>query len=574
VGGGEPPPSHVQQRRIRGPAREASESAGGAGPGAAAAPLAAASNSAEGAGPGAAAAPLAAASNSAEGAGGGFRGERAFLERPSIGIRARLVLSFLSFVLFAVAVTIGSWILISRLEGRLRFLEAADRYTMEIQQTRRFEKNYFLYGTNLEDVRDHLDGARRLLEAAEPDAAKVVTPADLSRMHAHLDRYQSLIARLRAMQGASAPGSPTERAAIENELRDHGSQMVAFALELAEKERASVNGTLALFKRLPIAFLAFLLLFSVFVANYLARQMVGPLGRLMETTQRIARGDFTPVKPRRWYRDEFSNFAVALNTMMRELERRQEVLVNSHKLSAIGRLTAGVAHELNNPVNNITLTAEMLKEDYPTLSDAERLDMVNDLVEQAGRAQRIVRNLLDFARESEITTERLDVADVLRDATRLAANPIRLAGAKITLDLAENLPPVHGDKQSLSQVFVNLLLNALDSVRKGGRVRISAASEHDRGWVEITVTDDGCGIPAHVLPHVFDPFFTTKPRGKGTGLGLSVSLGIVRQHGGDIRVDSAPGKGTTVTVLLPAALVPGLPNRAPAPTAAKTSPRA
>jgi two-component system NtrC family sensor kinase len=309
----------------------------------------------------------------------------------------------------------------------------------------------------------------------------------------------------------------------------------------------------------------------VFVANYLARQMVGPLGRLMETTQRIARGDFTPVKPRRWYRDEFSNFAVALNTMMREVERRQEVLVKSHKLSAIGRLTAGVAHELNNPVNNITLTAEMLKEDYPTLSDAERLDMVNDLVEQAARAQRIVRNLLDFARESEITTERLDVAEVLRDTTRLAANPIRLAGAKITLDLAENLPPVHGDKQSLSQVFVNLLLNALDSVKKGGRVRIAAAGEHDRGWIVVTVTDDGCGIPAHVLPHVFDPFFTTKPRGKGTGLGLSVSLGIVRQHGGDIRVDSTPGKGTTVTVLLPAALVPGLPERAPAATASKTS---
>jgi two-component system NtrC family sensor kinase len=196
---------------------------------------------------------------------------------------------------------------------------------------------------------------------------------------------------------------------------------------------------------------------------------------------------------------------------------------------------------------------------------------VNDLVEQAGRAQRIVRNLLDFARESEITTERLDVAEVLRDTTRLAANPIRLAGAKITLDLAENLPPVHGDKQSLSQVFVNLLLNALDSVKKGGRVRIAAASEHDRGWIEITVTDDGCGIPAHVLPHVFDPFFTTKPRGKGTGLGLSVSLGIVRQHGGDIRVESTAGKGTTVTVMLPAALVPGLPDRTPAATPAKTS---
>jgi two-component system NtrC family sensor kinase len=505
-----------------------------------------------------------------------FSVERAFLERPTIGIRARLVLSFLSFVLFAVAVTVGAWILISRLEGRLRFLEAADRYTMEIQQTRRFEKNYFLYGTNLEDVRDHLADARRLLESAEPEASQVLTADDLSRMHAHLDRYESLIGRLRTMQGGSIPSFPAERAAIETELRDHGSQMVAFALELAEKERASVNSTLALFKRLPVAFLVFLLVFSVIAANSLARQMVGPLGRLMESTQRIARGDFTPVTPRRWYRDEFSNFAIALNTMMRELAHRQEVLVKSHKLSAIGRLTAGVAHELNNPINNITLTAEMLKEDYRTLSDTERLDMVNDLVEQAGRAQRIVRNLLDFARESEITTERLDLAEVLRDTTRLASNHIKLAGAKITLDLAPNLPPVHGDKQSLSQVFVNLLLNALDAVKKGGRVRIGTASDHDGGWVQVTVTDDGQGIPAHVLPHVFDPFFTTKPRGKGTGLGLSVSLGIVRQHGGDIRLESAPGRGTTVTVLLPAALVPGLPDRSPpaGSTPGKTSPPA
>jgi signal transduction histidine kinase len=494
-----------------------------------------------------------------------FSVERAFLARPSIGIRVRLVLSFLCFVFFAVAVTVGAWILISRLEGRLRFLEAADRYTMEIQQTRRFEKNYFLYRTGLQEVRDHLGDARGLLEAAEPDASRVLTSGELTRMHAHLERYQSLIERLFRIESGHAQSDPAERAAIETELRDHGSQMVAFALQLAEKERASVNSTLALFKRLPVGLLAFLLVFSVIVANSLARQIVRPLGRLMETTGRIARGDFTPVTPRRWYRDEFSNFAIALNTMMRELAHRQDVLVTSHKLSAIGRLTAGVAHELNNPINNITLTAEMLKEDYRTLSDAERLDMVNDLVEQAGRAKRVVRDLLDFARESEITPERLDLAEVLRDTTRLAANHIRLAGAKITLDFARNLPAVRGDKQSLSQVFVNLLLNALDAVKKGGKVRISAGSEHDRGFVEVTVTDDGEGMPAHVLSNVFEPFFTTKPRGKGTGLGLSVSLGIVRQHGGDIRVESAPGKGTTVTVLLPAAMVPGLPERAATP---------
>ena len=378
-------------------------------------------------------------------------------------------------------------------------------------------------------------------------------------MRAHLDRYESLIARLLSIQSGRVSAAPAEKTAIETELRDHGSQMVAFSIELADKERSSVNATLDLFKRLPVAFLAFLLVFSVFVANFLARQIVGPLSRLGASTQRIAGGDFTPLTPQRWYRDEFSNFALALNTMMRELAHRQEVLVQSHKLSAIGTLTSGVAHELNNPINNITLTAEMLKEDYATLGDGERLDMVNDLVEQAGRARKIVRNLLDFARESEIKTEKLDLAEVLRGATSLAANQIRLSGARITLDMAPNLPAIHGDGPSLVQVFVNLLLNAVDAVGKGGRVRIAAESKHDPGWVQVTVSDDGQGIPAHVLPYIFDPFFTTKPRGKGTGLGLSVSLGIVRQHGGDIRVESEPGKGTTFTVLLPAAMVPALP---------------
>ncbi len=496
--------------------------------------------------------------------------ERAFLDRPRIDIRVRLVLGLLSFVLFAVAVTVGAWILISRLERRLRFLEAADHYTMEVQQTRRFEKNYFLYGTNLADARDHLHGARALLEAAEPDARLILSPAALKQMHGHLDRYESLVERLSAASPAGLDAA--ERAAIEAELRDHGSRMVAFALDLAEQERARVNRTLELFKRLPVGFLVFVLAFSVLVGNFLARQIVEPLTRLMGTTERIAQGDFTPLTPHRRYRDELSNFAIALNTMMRELAHRQDVLVQSHKLSAIGTLTSGVAHELNNPINNITLTGEMLKEDYRTLSDEERLDMVNDLVEQAGRAQRIVRNLLDFARESEIRTERLDVADVLAKATSLAANQIRVSGSRIALHVPDHLPPIHGDKGSLIQVFVNLLLNALDAVGKRGKVSIVAESEHDQGRIRVSVVDDGHGIPAHILGNIFDPFFTTKPRGKGTGLGLSVSLGIVRQHGGDILVESKPGVGTTFAVLLPAAMVPGLPERPPPPAPSPTPP--
>ncbi len=488
--------------------------------------------------------------------------EKALLQRPSFGIRARLALGFLAFFLLAAAVTAAAWIMLSRLEVRLKFLEVADRYTLEIQQARRFEKNYFLYGTNLQDVQEHVANARKLLGSSEAEVFKVLSAADLRRMRDHLDRYEALIQSLVEMEKNAPADRAAKQAAVEVEVRAHGSQMVSFAMELSQKERNSVNQTLALFKRLPVAFLIVLLLLVGFIVNFLARQMLGPLSRLMATAQRIATGDFTPITPARKYRDEFSDLAVALNTMMREVAHRQEILVQSHKLRAVGTLTAGVAHELNNPINNIMLTAEMLKEDYTTLSDAERLEMVDDLVGEAGRSQKIVRNLLDFAREGEMETESLDMAELLRRTAGLAANQIKLTGAKILMDIPENLPPVYGDKQSLSQVFLNLLLNALDAVQKGGCVRISAGGgKEDPGYVSVRVSDDGHGIPPHVLPYIFDPFFTTKSKGKGTGLGLSVSLGIVRQHGGDIRVQSSPQEGTTFTVLLPAAMVPGLGER-------------
>lgn len=471
---------------------------------------------------------------------------------PRIGIRARLIAGFLIFFVLGLAITVGAWLMLSRLELRLRFLETTDRYMMEIQQARRFEKNYFLYGSNLSDVRDHLERAGRLLDAAAPEAARLLSPGELTSLRRHHDRYGAWITRLESLGNVPAD----ERSGIEAALRRHGSEMVDFSLELAERERANVDQTLALFKRFPFAFLLFLLAISVILANFLSRQMVSPLTRLMQVTGRIATGDFTPIAPARWYRDEFSSLRDAINTMMRELARRQEVLVQAHKLSAVGTLTAGVAHELNNPINNIVLTAEVLREDYAGLSDEERLEMVEDLAHEAARARQIVRNLLDFARQEEMTSEHVDLAELLRRTASLASNQVKLSGARIELAIPSNLPGVHGDAQSLGQVFLNLVLNALDAVGKGGKVRIAAEAAHEFQRVHVTVSDDGRGIPPDVLPFIFDPFFTTKPRGKGTGLGLSVSLGIVRQHGGDIRVESAAGGGSTFTVILPAVMVP------------------
>jgi signal transduction histidine kinase len=247
---------------------------------------------------------------------------------------------------------------------------------------------------------------------------------------------------------------------------------------------------------------------------------------------------------------------MGMNHMMLQLVRRHEMLVQAHKLKAVGTLTAGVAHELNNPINNIMLTAETLREDYQDLPEEERLDMVNDLVSQSERAQKIVRNLLDFARESEIESDAHEVQGLIEDTLRLATNQIKLRKVKVKGELAPNLPPVYGDRHQLEQVFLNIVLNALDAMPEGGALTIGCNTTKDRELVAVEFTDTGVGIPEQRISDIFNPFFTTKPDAKGTGLGLSVSLGIIRQHGGDIEVKSQVGQGTTFSIFLPVAKVP------------------
>jgi len=482
--------------------------------------------------------------------------DRALLERPGISIRARLTFGFLLFFLLSTGVTVSAWVILNRLEQKLTFLEIADRYTTEIQQARRFEKNYFLYGTNLEEVQEHVENASKLLTSGKIELEMVIGEETFLRVENHLEKYIQLLEKLRTLDADRALGTIPQHPRIESELREHGAAMVSQSLKLAEEERKSVSLMLKLSKRLPLAFLAVLLPLIIYTANFLARQMLAPLSRMLTVTERIAQGDFTPIPPARRFRDEFTNLALALNHMMDELQRRHDLLVKSHKLRAVGTLTAGIAHELNNPINNITLTAAMLEEDYQSLDDDERLDMIRDLTTQAERATRIVRNLLEFARESEIESELLDVGKLIHQTLQLTSNQIKLKKAKVACHVNTNLPPIHGDKQHLSQVFLNLILNALDAMPGGGNLEIAVEKDSEPGYIAVNVKDNGDGIPDHIVTSIFDPFFTTKHRGKGTGLGLSVSLGIVKKHGGDIRVESKVGKGTTFTVLLPITAVP------------------
>ncbi len=480
---------------------------------------------------------------------------KALEQRPLISIRFRLWVGFLTFFVLAGAMITTTIIILQQLDKRMQFLVVADKYTNEIQQARRFEKNYFLYGTNLPDIYDHVTAAQDLLHSSTAELESVLGSHELHTMTMHLDTYRNLLGQLEAPVTGTAADSAS-LADIESQLRMHGSQMVDYAFDLSAKERKNMRQMFTWAEHIPLIFLVLLLLWMIYFANLLARQIIGRLSRLMGVTERIADGDFTPIMPERRYRDEFTNLNLALNHMMGELDRHQTRMIQSHKMLAVGNLTAGVAHELNNPINNITLTAAVLEEDYQKLSDSDRLEMVQDLVHEAERSSRIVRNLLDFARESEMTTEQLNLFQLLEDTLRLASNQVKIARVKATVSSVIDQPLIHGDKRQLQQVFLNLILNALDASKAGGTLELRVERGKENGYYAVIVRDSGGGIPPHILPRVFDPFFTTKPTGKGTGLGLSVSLGIVKQHGGDIEVESAPGSGTVFTVVLPLAETP------------------
>jgi len=483
--------------------------------------------------------------------------QRALQERPSFSIRTRISLGFVLWFVLSLGITVASLIIVTRIQNKLHFMESASKYLFEVQQARRFEKNYFLYGTNLDDALAYVHNARDILKAEGQNIADEVGARAFEAMKRHLDLYEELLNRLLRRNASKQRLPPLlADAGIEEALREHGAVMITAAEALINKERKAVDHMIYMSKRIPMLFLLFLLGLMIYLANFITRQILYPLKILMAATRRIADGDITPITPTRRYRDEFTELSLAMNHMMYQLALRQEQLIKAHKLKAVGTLTAGVAHELNNPINNIMLTASMLKEDYADLGTEERLEMVNDLVQEAERSQKIVRNLLEFARETDVGPHLFPLSDLLEETLQLVSNQLKLSKVKVIRQLGVNHAPVSGDRQQLTQVFLNLVLNSIDAMPEGGTLTIGIDTLKEGDYLRVDFTDTGEGIPNHVLSHIFDPFFTTKSRGKGTGLGLSVSLEIVRKHGGDIRVSSNPGQGSTFSVILPIAKVP------------------
>jgi len=324
------------------------------------------------------------------------------------------------------------------------------------------------------------------------------------------------------------------------------------------------------------------LLLGVFVVTYAQRLVVKPVQKLVTATRMVSEGDFTGVIPDLHSGGELAALGSSFNEMLEalvrarserlalletlehqveertaDLKQAQAQLVQSEKLSSLGRLAASIAHEINNPLAGILTYAKLLVRmlEGDSLDEPTRATCVKHLKlvqRETERCTAIVRNLLEFARQRPLSLKDVDVTAVLEEAISLVGHQAKLQGVTLTRQL-EPLPLIQADFGQLRQAFVNIMLNACEAMKESasGSLTISTRPLPARKAIELVFADTGSGIPPDRLAKIFDPFFTTKEM--GTGLGLSVVYGIVDRHRGTIGIRSDVGKGTTFTIVLPAA---------------------
>ncbi len=220
---------------------------------------------------------------------------------------------------------------------------------------------------------------------------------------------------------------------------------------------------------LPFAFFFILLPLMTLVLWLISHGLLRPLDVIVETTQLVGRGDFSPIKYEGVRLEEISGLIEAFNSMAHELQSNQEDLLQARKIAAIGTFTAGIAHELNNPINNIVLTSEALTEEHSEVMDADCREMIQDIISQAERAADIVKNLLDFSRTEHPSLSKIAPSLILDSSIKLVKNQFRIEQIKLEIAIGKNLPFIFGNMVNLQQVFTNLLLNAIQATPQGGK---------------------------------------------------------------------------------------------------------
>ncbi len=491
--------------------------------------------------------------------------------RCQTSIRQKIILGYYAIVFIIVSLSLFTIMELRYMERKIFFGEIVSEFFDTALEIRRFEKNFIIYGqkSDYDENITYVTKAQELLTSNAKGFTAMVRPGQVRDLDSKLKNYKSLMGQYAKLNKDEL----TRRISLEQNIRKTGKDILTMSEYISKTERRHLQTILYNSRDIFISSTIFLSLAGIIIGQVLSRIIVRPLKLLENSMEVIAGGRFENIlidsKDR-----EIVSLTNAFNKMLKELELRQRHLIQSEKLASLGTLLSGVAHELNNPLSNISSSCQILTEEIEDTDMGYKKELLAQIDGQTDRARNIVRSLLEFSRDKDFKKEEIPLKKLFEETIRFIKGQIPTK-VGITIDVPDAVL-IFADKQRVQQAFLNLIKNALESIADEGTVTIQARQRRNAGetdahngeiynylkyngtctlegdTVDIRITDTGSGIPQDVRPKVFDPFFTTKDVGKGSGLGLFIVHEIIEEHDGCIAVDSEVGKGTTFLIRLPA----------------------
>jgi len=492
-----------------------------------------------------------------------------FLYYPSI--RRKITLGYFLGIIAIIGLSIFTLVELWYIEKKIHFGEIVTEFFDATLEMRRFEKNFFLY-KKIEDYNEtilYLEKALDILNKNSKDYKNLTISVDVDKLKDNLNQYRLLMKQFSILRNTE---DDKRLSLVENAIREKGKEIINFAENISKVERLRIQVMLNTIRKFIIISILSFSIIGIVVGQILSRMIVKPLKNIETMMDEISKGKLKKITNISKDR-EIISLTQAFNKMLYELDLRQKHLVQSEKLASLGTLISGVAHELNNPLSNISSSCQILIEEFDDIDDKFKKELLSQIDEQTDKAKNIVKSLLEFSRDKKFKREYLQLSKIIEETKQLLKGeiPTRIT---VNIDVPDEIT-VFADKQRIQQAFLNLIKNAIESIDNEGTVSIKAYKHilksnidelcdytKEQGnctgecpiktdTINIEIRDTGNGISPDILPKIFDPFFTTKEVGKGVGLGLYIVQEIIHEHDGCIGVCSEIGKGTTFLIRFP-----------------------
>jgi two-component system, NtrC family, sensor kinase len=463
-------------------------------------------------------------------------------------IITRIILSYIALMMIIVFSTGILYYNILLLTNISENIETIGELSNDVLEMRRFEKNYLLYNNpQVFDMNQHyIDKIESILISRNERLGLILGDSQLRDLTGSVNEYKLYMSRI---------SSGSKKIAELAEVIRRTGFIITETTEAAFKREREKQ----MFYTSSVNVFLFLLiitgiLFGILIGVMVTGSVVKPIKQLERGIRKISEGDFESLTFKMQDR-EFDSLTIAINRMITELDHRKEHLVQSQKMESMGIMASGMAHELNNPLSNISSSCQILSEEIESNNaESEQADiefrrkLLKQIKQQCERAQIIVKTILDYGRSSPMQYNYENLSDVLNETLSL----IKIADFKniiIKLNILNNIN-ISIDKQRFQQALINIIINSIDAMDgKKGEINISAETKENK--VFLSIKDQGNGITGDSINKIFDPFYTTKAAGKGTGLGLYIAYEIIKNHGGEMKFRSSSEEGTEMTIILP-----------------------